>query len=181
MKISHFLSTVALGALCVSLPACNSGGGGGGGGKGGNNGEATPDNNTNTTDEEPNTPNKQEPVKPEVEDYAPASLYGYTLTTSSNTFRISTSGSASWNSKYFGYVYYKKTGVNTGILEFNDMEYDNGSPYAVIKYDFVGTVEFVSKDRVLFEYEMVDRSYGLGVPHGPVPGPFSLYYDVTHL
>lgn len=169
MNIKHFVALLALSVIGFSLPACN-GSSGSGGGKGGNHGDATPDNNAGTTDKEPNTPNKQEPAEPEIKDLAPNSLYGYSMHrvkgSEDDVFYIFASGKGRWVTRgmwYDGYAHYTKTGPNTGTLNFTNMRYDFGAT-SYIMYDFTGTVEFLSKDEIMYNYTTTSKSNSTSTP-----------------
>ena len=168
----------ALGAAFLVTPACNSSSGGGGGG-GKNNGNEAVDNNTGAANND--KPNEQAPTEPEVEDLAPETFRSVRLSDGSNIFHINSGSGGTWNSNYNGTVYYKKTGPDTAVLEFYSMKYNGPSGYAVIMYDFIGTVEFITKDKLRYDYTVKDRSYGSGVPHKPGDSTRSSYFTITRL
>lgn len=160
MKISHFLSTVALGAVCVSLPACN---GGGGGGKSGNNGNQE-------TIEDPTTPGSTS------QDYAPNDLAKSTMiwTGSDNvdhkySFNSSSTlscgeyraGTNTWTgfiigntwhmNSYGGYFVYKKTSPTTATISIdNSLQLINATYTNLVTIKETYELQFTSKTSATF-------------------------------
>lgn len=131
MSIKHLATLLALGAIGLSLPACNSSSGGGGG-KSGNNGNQE-------TIENPTTPDSTS------DDYAPDSLAKYAMvwtgsdnvdhkysfnsasTLSCNEHRAGTTlctdfiiGNTVYINSYAGYYVYKKTSPTTATISIDN-------------------------------------------------------------